>query len=52
MNWALILSGVLAAVLLALALNVVAPLGHGLGTLSELAGVTTGVAFVALADGS
>ncbi len=51
LSWGLIVSGALAAALLALGLNTVAPLGGGLDTLCDLAGVASGMLFIGLADG-
>jgi hypothetical protein len=51
-SWPLVLSGACAAVLLALGLDVVSPLGGGLDTLCDLVGVVSGVLFVGLADGA
>ena len=52
MSWGLILSGALAAGLLALGLDVITPLGGGLDTLCDLAGVASGMLFIGLADGA
>lgn len=48
----MIVSGSLAAALLALGFNMVAPLGGGLDTLCDLAGVASGMLFIGLADGA
>lgn len=52
MSWGMILSGTAAAALLALGFNIVAPLGGGLDTICDLAGVVSGMLFIGLADGA
>jgi len=52
LSWGRIVSGVLAAALLALGFNVITPLGGGLDTLFDLAGVASGMLFIGLADGA
>ncbi len=51
LNLGLVASGTLAALLLALGFNMVAPLGPGLDTVCDLAGVASGMLFIGLADG-
>ncbi len=51
MSWGLVVSGVLAALLLALGSNMVAPLGPGLDAVCDLAGIASGMLFIGLADG-
>jgi hypothetical protein len=48
----MIVSGALSAALLALGFNLVAPLGGGLDTVCDLAGVASGMLFIGLADGA
>jgi len=48
----MIASGALAAALLALGFDTITPLGGGLDTLCDLAGVASGMLFIALADGA
>jgi hypothetical protein len=50
-NWGLIVSGAFAAALRALGF-VITPLGGGLDTLCDLAGVASGMLFIRLADGA
>ena len=51
MSWGLILSGLFAAVLLALGFNLIAPLGGRLDTLCNLAAVVSGALCIGLSDG-
>jgi len=48
----MIVSGGLAAALLALGFDAITPLGGGLDTLCVLAGVASGMLFIGLADGA
>ena len=52
MRWALILSGMGAAAMLALGFNMVLPLGGLADTLCDLAGVASAVVFLGLAEGA
>jgi hypothetical protein len=52
LSWGLIVSGALAAMMLALGFEVITPLGGGLDTLCDLAGVASGMLFIGLADGA
>lgn len=51
LSWGLILSGLFAAVLLALGFNLIAPLGGRLDTLCNLAAVVSGALCIGLSDG-
>ena len=52
MRWALILSGMGAAAMLALGFNMVLPLSGLADTLCDLAGVASAVVFLGLAEGA
>ena len=52
MSWGLVLTGVLSVTLLALGFNMVTPLGPGLDTICNLAGVASGTMFIGLAEGA
>ncbi len=52
MNWALILSGMGAAAMLALVFNMILPLGGFADALCDLAGVASAVLFLGLAEGA
>jgi hypothetical protein len=52
MRWAVILSGIGAAAMLALGFNIILPLGGAADTLCDLAGVASAVVFLGLAEGA
>lgn len=52
MTWAVILSGIGAAVMLALGFNMILPLGGVADTLRDLAGVASAIVFLGLAEGT
>jgi hypothetical protein len=52
MNWALILSGMGAAAMLALGCNMILPLGGLADTVCNLAGVVSAIVFLGLAEGA
>jgi hypothetical protein len=51
MTWLLIVTGLGAAVLLALGFNLIVPLSNGIGGLCDLAGIASAVVFLGLTDG-
>ncbi len=52
MRWVVILSGIGAAVMLALGFNMILPLGGVADTLCDLAGVVSAIVFLGLAEGT
>jgi hypothetical protein len=52
MRWAVILSGIGAAAMLALGFNIILPLGGAADTICDLAGVASAVVFLGLAEGA
>ena len=52
MRWAVILSGIVAAGMLALGFNVILPLGGGADTLCDLVGVASAIVSLGLAEGA
>jgi len=52
MRWAVILSGIGAAAMLALGFNIILPLDRVADTLCDLAGVASAIVFVGLAEGA
>ncbi len=52
MKWALILTGIGAATMLALGSNMILPLGRVADTFCDLAGVASAIVFLGLAEGA
>ena len=52
MRWAVILSGIGAAAMLALGFNMILPLGRVADALCDLAGVASAIVFLGLAEGA
>jgi len=52
MRWAVILSGIGAAAMLALGFNIILPLDRVADTLCDLAGVASAIVFLGLAEGA
>jgi hypothetical protein len=52
MRWAVILSGIGAAAMLALGFNMILPLGGAADTLCDLADVASAIVFLGLAEGA
>jgi hypothetical protein len=52
MRWAVILSGLGAAAMLALGFNVILPLGAAADSVCDLAGVVSAIVFLGLAEGA